>query len=56
LPKSDGRRALAEVILREAAGRLSVPLEGTARGSYGGHRVVMSFAELRKSPRADSVR
>ncbi|MFJ2574756.1 DUF6415 family natural product biosynthesis protein [Streptomyces halstedii] len=31
LPKSDGRGALAEVVLREADGRLSAPLEGTAR-------------------------
>ncbi|MCF2131076.1 DUF6415 family natural product biosynthesis protein [Strepomyces sp. STD 3.1] len=30
LPKSDGRGALAEVILREANGRLSAPLKGTA--------------------------
>ncbi|GHH88826.1 hypothetical protein GCM10018793_69940 [Streptomyces sulfonofaciens] len=30
LPKSDGRSALAEVVLREADGRLSVPLKGTA--------------------------
>lgn len=31
LPKDDGRGALAEVVLREADGRLSAPLEGTAR-------------------------
>ncbi|MER5680711.1 MULTISPECIES: DUF6415 family natural product biosynthesis protein [Streptomyces] len=31
LPKNDGRGALAEVILREAAGRLSQPIQGTAR-------------------------
>ena len=31
LPKSDGRGALAEVILREAGGRLSAPFQGTAR-------------------------
>ncbi|MFD4764220.1 hypothetical protein ACFWOJ_37015 [Streptomyces sp. NPDC058439] len=30
LPKSDGRGALAEVVLREADGRLSAALEGTA--------------------------
>ncbi|MFI5868508.1 restriction endonuclease, partial [Streptomyces sp. NPDC051546] len=30
LPKSDGRGALAEVVLREADGCLSVPLKGTA--------------------------
>ncbi|MFE3826687.1 restriction endonuclease [Streptomyces sp. NPDC059092] len=31
LPKSDGRGALAEVVLREADGGLSVPLKGTAQ-------------------------
>ncbi|GAA3380983.1 DUF6415 family natural product biosynthesis protein [Streptomyces sannanensis] len=31
LPKSDGRGAFAEVVLREADGRLSAPLKGTAR-------------------------
>ncbi|KAF2775246.1 hypothetical protein STPH1_7433 [Streptomyces sp. OM5714] len=31
LPKSDGRGTLAEVILREADGRLFAPLSGTAR-------------------------
>lgn len=30
LPKSDGRGALAEVVLREAEGRLTAPLKGTA--------------------------
>ncbi|MEU2591291.1 DUF6415 family natural product biosynthesis protein [Streptomyces albidoflavus] len=30
LPKSDGRGALAEVILREAEGRLAAPLKGTS--------------------------
>ncbi|MEU2134983.1 DUF6415 family natural product biosynthesis protein [Streptomyces sp. NPDC018352] len=30
LPKNDGRGALAEVVLREADGRLSAPLQGTA--------------------------
>ena len=30
LPKSDGRGALAELILREADGRLAAPLKGTA--------------------------
>ncbi len=33
LPKNDGRGALAEVILREAAGRLSQPIQGTAHCS-----------------------
>lgn len=31
LPKSDGRGALAEVVLREADGCLSVPIKGTAQ-------------------------
>lgn len=31
LPKSDGRGALAEVVLRDVDGRLSAPLEATAR-------------------------
>ncbi|MFD5748983.1 DUF6415 family natural product biosynthesis protein [Streptomyces sp. NPDC127033] len=31
LPKSDGRGAFAEVVLREADVRLSAPLKGTAR-------------------------
>ncbi|MFF9352733.1 DUF6415 family natural product biosynthesis protein [Streptomyces sp. NPDC014734] len=31
LPKSDGRGALAEVVLREAEGRLAAPLKGTAQ-------------------------
>ncbi|MEU6285522.1 restriction endonuclease [Streptomyces sp. NPDC047028] len=30
LPKSDGRGALAEVVLRETEGRLAAPLKGTA--------------------------
>ncbi|MER5989320.1 restriction endonuclease [Streptomyces sp. NPDC001787] len=30
LPKSDGRGALAEVVLREADGRLSAPFKGAA--------------------------
>ncbi|MBQ1116254.1 DUF6415 family natural product biosynthesis protein [Streptomyces sp. C3-3] len=40
LPKNDGRGALAEVILREAAGRLSQPIEGTARCAQNRARLV----------------
>ncbi|WP_327419796.1 MULTISPECIES: DUF6415 family natural product biosynthesis protein [unclassified Streptomyces] len=31
LPKGSGPKALADVVLREAEGRLSTPLEGTVR-------------------------
>lgn len=31
LPKDSGPRALADVVLREAEGQLSVPIEGTVR-------------------------
>lgn len=43
LPKSDGRGALAEVVLREAHGRLSVPLEGTARCAQNRARLVRAL-------------
>lgn len=43
LPKSDGRGALAEVVLREADGRLTVPLEGTARCVQNRARLVRSL-------------
>ncbi|KAF5998698.1 restriction endonuclease [Streptomyces sp. WAC00263] len=43
LPKNDGRGALAEVILREPAGRLSVPLEGTARCAQNRARLVRAL-------------
>ncbi|MEL5957149.1 restriction endonuclease [Streptomyces sp. CLV115] len=43
LPKSDGRGALAEVVLREADGRLSVPLEGTARCAQNRARLVRAL-------------
>ncbi|MEV7683182.1 restriction endonuclease [Streptomyces sp. NPDC088341] len=43
LPKSDGRGALAEVILREADRRLSVPLEGTARCAQNRARLVRAL-------------
>ncbi|MFB6980803.1 DUF6415 family natural product biosynthesis protein [Streptomyces scopuliridis] len=43
LPKGDGRRALAEVVLREADGRLSAPLEGTARCAQNRARLVRAL-------------
>lgn len=43
LPKNDGRGALAEVVLREADGRVSVPLEGTARCAQNRARLVQAL-------------
>ncbi|MET7608224.1 DUF6415 family natural product biosynthesis protein [Streptomyces avermitilis] len=43
LPKNDGRGALAEVVLREADGRLSAPLEGTARCVQNRARLVRAL-------------
>ncbi|MFE0495394.1 DUF6415 family natural product biosynthesis protein (plasmid) [Streptomyces albidoflavus] len=43
LPKSDGRGALAEVVLREADGRLSAPLQGTARCVQNRARLVQAL-------------
>ncbi|MFJ5851159.1 DUF6415 family natural product biosynthesis protein [Streptomyces sp. NPDC092903] len=43
LPKSDGRGALAEVVLREADGRLSTPIEGTARCAQNRARLVRTL-------------
>ena len=43
LPKSDGRGALAEVVLREADGRLAAPLEGTARCVQNRARLVRAL-------------
>ncbi|MFJ7201735.1 MULTISPECIES: restriction endonuclease [unclassified Streptomyces] len=43
LPKSDGRGALAEVVLREADSRLSVPLEGMARCAQNRARLVRAL-------------
>lgn len=43
LPKSDGRGALAEVVLREADGRLSAPLEGTAHCVQNRARLVRAL-------------
>ncbi|MFK0231123.1 DUF6415 family natural product biosynthesis protein [Streptomyces sp. NPDC090303] len=43
LPKDDGRGAFAEVILREADGRLSAPLQGTARCVQNRARLVQAL-------------
>ncbi|MBK3569166.1 DUF6415 family natural product biosynthesis protein [Streptomyces sp. MBT62] len=43
LPKNDGRGTLAEVILREADGRLSTPLEGTAHCAQNRARLVRAL-------------
>ncbi|MET9176472.1 DUF6415 family natural product biosynthesis protein [Streptomyces misionensis] len=43
LPRSDGRGALAEVVLREAEGRLSAPLKGTARCVQNRARLVRAL-------------
>ncbi|MEV5455219.1 DUF6415 family natural product biosynthesis protein [Streptomyces sp. NPDC052535] len=45
LPKNDGRGALADVILREAAGRLSQPIQGTARCAQNRARLVRALYE-----------
>jgi len=45
LPKNDGRGAFAEVILREAAGRLSPPIQGTARCAQNRARLVRALYE-----------
>ncbi|MFD9607189.1 DUF6415 family natural product biosynthesis protein [Streptomyces sp. NPDC059970] len=43
LPKNDGRGALAEVVLREADGRLSAPLQGTVRCVQNRARLVRAL-------------
>ncbi|MFE6977227.1 DUF6415 family natural product biosynthesis protein [Streptomyces sp. NPDC057682] len=43
LPKDDGRAALADVVLREAAQILSVPLDGTARCAQDRARLVRAL-------------
>ncbi|MFD9794779.1 DUF6415 family natural product biosynthesis protein [Streptomyces sp. NPDC059070] len=43
LPKSDGRGALAEVVLRETEGRLAAPLKGTASCVQSRARLVRSL-------------
>ncbi|MGW5067156.1 DUF6415 family natural product biosynthesis protein [Streptomyces cyaneofuscatus] len=43
LPKSDGRGALAEVVLRETESRLAAPLKGTAQCVQHRARLVRSL-------------
>lgn len=45
LPKNDGRGALAEIILREATGHLSAPIQGTARCAQNRARLVRALYE-----------
>ncbi|MFF9556276.1 DUF6415 family natural product biosynthesis protein [Streptomyces albus] len=45
LPKNDDRGALTDVILREAAGRLSQPIQGTARCAQNRARLVRALYE-----------
>ncbi|MGW0772002.1 DUF6415 family natural product biosynthesis protein [Streptomyces sp. NPDC002676] len=45
LPKDSGPRALADVVLREAEGRLSVPLEGTVSCVQSRARLVRALYE-----------
>ncbi|MFJ8195122.1 DUF6415 family natural product biosynthesis protein [Streptomyces sp. NPDC096094] len=45
LPKDSGPKALADVVLREAEGRLPVPIEGTARCVQNRARLVRALYE-----------
>ncbi|MFH9735737.1 DUF6415 family natural product biosynthesis protein [Streptomyces sp. NPDC017260] len=45
LPKDSGPRALADVVLREAEGRLSVPIEGAVRCVQNRARLVRALYE-----------
>ncbi|MFH8760650.1 DUF6415 family natural product biosynthesis protein [Streptomyces atroolivaceus] len=45
LPKSSGPRALADVVLREAEGRLSATIEGTVRCVQNRARLVRALYE-----------
>ncbi|MEH0415969.1 DUF6415 family natural product biosynthesis protein [Streptomyces sp. B21-083] len=45
LPKSSGRRALADVVLREAEGRLSATIEGTVHCVQNRARLVRALYE-----------
>ncbi|GGX46363.1 DUF6415 family natural product biosynthesis protein [Streptomyces chryseus] len=45
LPKNSGPKALADVVLREAEGRLSVPIEGTVRCAQNRARLVRALYE-----------
>ncbi|MEU3064120.1 DUF6415 family natural product biosynthesis protein [Streptomyces subrutilus] len=59
LPKSSGRRALADVVLREAEGQLSAPLEGTVHCVQNRARLVRALYErldrLEAAPAPESV-
>ncbi|WP_369265824.1 restriction endonuclease [Streptomyces harbinensis] len=45
LPQGDGRRALATVVLADAAWQLSAPIAGTARCTHNRARVVRALYE-----------
>jgi HEPN domain-containing protein len=45
LPKDSGPKALADVVLREAEGRLSAPIEGTVRCVQNRARLVRALYE-----------
>ncbi|MEU1536283.1 DUF6415 family natural product biosynthesis protein [Streptomyces fagopyri] len=45
LPKDSGPKALADVVLREAEGQLSVPIEGTVRCVQNRARLVRTLYE-----------
>ncbi|MFK0120824.1 DUF6415 family natural product biosynthesis protein [Streptomyces sp. NPDC090994] len=45
LPKDSGPKALADVVLREAEGRLSVPIEGAVRCVQNRARLVRALYE-----------
>ncbi|GHF27635.1 DUF6415 family natural product biosynthesis protein [Streptomyces fumanus] len=45
LPKGSGPKALADVVLREAEGRLSAPIEGTVRCVQNRARLVRALYE-----------
>ncbi|WP_221889247.1 DUF6415 family natural product biosynthesis protein [Streptomyces sp. WAC06128] len=52
LPKDSGPKALADVVLREAQGRLSVPIEGTGRCVQNRARLHLDAAGCRQSSTA----
>ncbi|WP_217246154.1 DUF6415 family natural product biosynthesis protein [Streptomyces sp. AC602_WCS936] len=45
LPKDSGPKALADVVLREAEGRLSVPIDGTVRCVQNRARLIRALYE-----------
>ncbi|MGW1353443.1 DUF6415 family natural product biosynthesis protein [Streptomyces sp. NPDC002409] len=50
LPKDSGPKALADVVLREAEGRLSVTIEGTVRCVQNRARLVRLLDRLETAP------